>query len=433
MKPKFHRPPTMPMPRLLAWLLAAAPLAAAAQDVQLKLLPSGGTAKLGTYMPQRLALAADKPDGIKKLPAALAAPLFGTLKLGPSDAPATIAVVLDEPEGMPSRLFVDANANGDLTDDPTPAWNPRSSKASNGADLTMFLGSARVSAVLGKEQAELNLPMYRFDKRDPARAALKGFLFYYADYAREGEVALGGKTYKALLADRTATGDFRGRDATNSGVQLFLDVNANGKFEAGSEAFDVRQPFNVGGQTYEIAGLTAGGESFRIQKSAKVVAEKKVVERKAPELLAVGKPATGFKARTTAGAAIDFPASFKGKVVLLDFWAIWCGPCIGELPHLTAAYQKFHPQGFEVLGISLDRPGDDKKLAEFTKAKNMPWPQVYDGKYWQAEVAQLYGVRSIPTAYLVDGDTGLVIANTGLRGSQLEKTIEAALAKKIGK
>lgn len=60
----------------------------------------------------------------------------------------------------------------------------------------------------------------------------------------------------------------------------------------------------------------------------------------------------------------------------------------------------------------------------------MPWPQVFDGKYWQAEVAQLYGVRSIPTAYLVDGDTGLVIANSGLRGSQLEKTIEAALEKK---
>ena len=432
MKPKTRRSLTMLVPQLLA-LLAATPLlaASAAPDVQLKLLPIGGMAKMGGYMPQRLALAAEKPDGLKKLPADLAAPLFGTLKLGAADAPTGIAVVLDEPEGKPSRLFVDANANGDLTDDPAPTWTPRTSKGKDGTDLTMFSGAAKVGVTLGKEKAELNLPMYRFDKRDPGRVALKGFLFYYADYAREGEVALGGKTYKALLADRLATGDFRGKDAESSGVQLFIDSNEDGKLDARSEAFDVRQPFNIGGQTYEIAGLTAGGESFRIQKSVKVVAEKKAPP--APTLLAAGKPATVFKAKTTEGVAIDFPVSFKGKIVLLDFWAIWCGPCIGELPNLTAAYQKFHGQGFEILGISLDRAGDEKKLADFTKAKNMPWPQVFDGKYWQAEVAQTYGVRSIPTAYLVDGDTGMVIANTGLRGSQLEKTIEAALAKKSGK
>lgn len=422
------------MSRLLALLAAAPLLAVAAEDVQLKLLSTGGMPKMGGYFPLRLAIAEEKPEGIKKLPADIAAPLFGTFKLGASDAPTAIAVVLDEPDGKPSRLFVDANANGDLTDDPAPVWNSRNVKGSDGKDYQQFSGSAKVTVPLGKEPATLTLAMYRFDKRDPARAAQKGFLFHYPDYAREGEVKLGAKTYKALLADRMATGDFRGKDAASSGVQLFLDVNENGKFEAGSEAFDVRQPFNVGGQTYEIAGLTPGGESFRIQKSAKVVAEKKAAPAAPrPELLAVGKPATVFKAKTTDGTAIDFPASFKGKVVLLDFWAIWCGPCIGELPHLTAAYQKFHDKGFEVLGISLDRPGDDKKLAAFTKDKNMPWPQVFDGKYWQAEVAQLYGVRSIPTAYLVDGDTGLVIANSGLRGSQLEKTVADALAKKSGK
>lgn len=415
-------------------LLTAKPLlavAGAAQEAKLKLLPIGAAAKMGGYQPQRLAISAEKPEAIKKLPDDLAAPLFGTLKFGAGTEATSIAVVLDEPEGKPSRLFVDANANGDLTDDPAPVWNSRPVKGSDGKEYQQFSGSAKVSASLGKEPASLNFPMYRFDKRDPSRAALAGALFYYTDYAREGEVTLGEKTYKALLVDRMASGDFRGKDAPNSGVLLFLDANENGRFEAATESFDVRQAFNIGGQSYEIAGLTPGGESFRIQKSVKVVAEKKAAPR--PEPIAVGKPATVFKAKTTAGAEIDFPVSFKGKLVLLDFWAIWCGPCIGELPHLTAAYQKFHDKGFEVLGISLDRPGDEKKLAAFTKEKNMPWPQVFDGKYWQAEVAQLYNVRSIPTAYLVDGDTGLVIANSGLRGSQLEKTIEAALAKKSGK
>jgi peroxiredoxin len=414
-------------------LLAAPLLAASAADpvAKLKVLPSGAMSKMGGYYPLRLALSGEKPAGLGKLPGELAAPLFGAFKLGPAEAPQSFAVVLDEPDGKPSRLFVDANGNGDLTDDPAPEWTSRPVKGSDGKDYSQFSGATKVELRLGGETHGLTVRMYRFDKRDPARAAQAGFLFHYPDYAREGEVTVGDKTYKALLADRQAIGDFRGKEGSSSGVQLFLDVNGNGRFESATESFDVRQPFNIAGTTYEIAGLTAGGESFRVQKSAKVVAEKKAAPAAPrPELLAVGKPATVFKAKTTDGKDVDFPASFKGKVVLLDFWAIWCGPCIGELPHLTAAYQKFHGKGFEVLGISLDRPGDDKKLAAFTKDKNMPWPQVYDGKYWQAEVAQLYGVRSIPTAYLVDGDTGLVIANSGLRGTQLEKTIEAALEKK---
>lgn len=432
MKPESNfRSPAFLRP-LLALFIAPLLAASAADPVaKLKMLPSGAMSKMGGYFPLRLTLSGEKPDGLGKLPADLAAPLYGVLKLGPAEASKSFAVVLDEPDGKPSRLFVDANGNGDLTDDPAATWNVRTVKGGDGKEYSQWTGSAKVTLVLGGEPTTVSLGVYRFDKRDPARAAMKDALFHYPDYAREGEVTVGDQTYKALLADRRATGDFRGKDAASSGVQLFLDLNGNGRFESATEGFDVRQPFNVAGTTYEIAGLTAGGESFRVQKSVKAVAERKApAARPAPELLAVGKPATVFKAKTTEGTAIDFPASFKGKVVLLDFWAIWCGPCIGELPHLTAAYQKFHGKGFEVLGISLDRPGDDKKLAAFTKEKNMPWPQVFDGKYWQAEVAQLYGVRSIPTAYLVDGDTGLVLANSGLRGSQLEKTIEAALEKK---
>src|SRR5205814_5257012 len=112
-------------------------------------------------------------------------------------------------------------------------------------------------------------------------------------------------------------------------------------------------------------------------------------------------------------------------------WATWCGPCMAEVPGLAKAYAEFHTKGIEILGISLDQPNTAAKVKEVTAAKNMSWPQVYDGKYWQAEIAQLYGINSIPAAFLVDGDTGTILTTgNSLRGPALEETWTAALEKK---
>ena len=102
-------------------------------------------------------------------------------------------------------------------------------------------------------------------------------------------------------------------------------------------------------------------------------------------------------------------ANFKGKVVMVDFWATWCGPCVGEVPNVVAAYKKYHDKGFEIIGVSLDRDGDLDKMKSFTKDKEMPWPQYFDGGFWTNKLAVKYGINSIPATFLLDG-SGIIIA-----------------------
>lgn len=138
-----------------------------------------------------------------------------------------------------------------------------------------------------------------------------------------------------------------------------------------------------------------------------------------------GDVAPDFTATDRSGKKISL-ASLRGKVVLLDFWATWCGPCVQELPNVIAAYEKHHSAGFEIVGISLD--DDAEALATFLKNQpGMTWPQIFDGKGWSSEVAQLYGIEAIPHAVLLDKQG--TIYRTALRGPALDAAIAELLAK----
>lgn len=114
---------------------------------------------------------------------------------------------------------------------------------------------------------------------------------------------------------------------------------------------------------------------------------------------------------------------YRGKVVLLDFWATWCGPCIEEIPNVLSNYRKYHARGFEVLGVSLDE--DKKALTDFVTARKLPWPQMFDGKGWKSDNATRYGVRAIPFTLLIGRDGKIAAVNPS--GEELEEAIQKAL------
>ena len=113
---------------------------------------------------------------------------------------------------------------------------------------------------------------------------------------------------------------------------------------------------------------------------------------------ALGKP-VDIQFTALDGRTVDV-AKLKGKVVLVDFWATWCGPCVAEIPNVKTTYSHLHDQGFEIVGISFDKEKDT--LQRFVTENSMAWPQFFDGEVWNNKFGKEFGINSIPTMWLVD-------------------------------
>ncbi|MCK4666119.1 redoxin domain-containing protein [Candidatus Dependentiae bacterium] len=141
--------------------------------------------------------------------------------------------------------------------------------------------------------------------------------------------------------------------------------------------------------------------------------------------LRIGSPILEYETKDIKGVAFSFK-KYKGKVLLLDFWATWCAPCVHEMPNVLATYNKFHKKGFDIIGVSFD--SDLKKMKEFIIKEKMSWCQIADGKGWNSEFGKFYNIRSIPSTYLIDRKG--VIRYMNLRGKELEEAVDKLIKEK---
>ena len=121
-------------------------------------------------------------------------------------------------------------------------------------------------------------------------------------------------------------------------------------------------------------------------------------------------------------------SSFRGKFVLIDFWASWCGPCRAENPNVVNVYNKHKDNNFHIVGVSLDRPGQKERWMKAIHDDGLYWTQLSDLKFWDNEVARQYGIRAIPQNLLLDPDGRIIAKN--LRGEELAKKVDEVVAKK---
>ncbi|MFO0923226.1 MAG: TlpA disulfide reductase family protein [Pirellulales bacterium] len=380
------------------WALGALCLTLVGDGVSTEFIPEGVTQRVGGYRPIRVALQ-EKEDFVKKAPEGLVAPRFGTISYGDK----RWGMICDEQEEGKQALFVDSNGDGDFTNEPAIEWkmNPNN----------MYQGSTKIQ--LSKDQSG-KIFLYRFDPSDKARASLKDTVLFYTDFGSEFTYSLDGKEFKSFVSG-----------AVSAEQPLWVDRDGNGKQSRRFEMAKIGEPFNFTGSTYVF--------DFKNGELSLSKSKENLPELPLPPDLTLGKQALSFKATTMNGTEVDFPKSYAGKIVMLDFWATWCGPCIGEIPHMKEAYEKHHEAGFEILGISFDQEGMAEKVQAFLKDKELPWEQIYEGKYWETSLGIQHDVSGIPFVLLVDGDTGKILGTAKeLRGPKLSGFIEEKLKEKAG-
>ena len=211
------------------------------------------------------------------------------------------------------------------------------------------------------------------------------------------------------------------------GAKVLGEILAAPDAEAETKGFASFMKTDLLGNALETGSATmadfekAVAEHLKAYPAFKMNAQLEAALKKAKTLADLKVKPFDLKFTATDGSEVDF-ANLRGKVVLIDFWATWCGPCVAEIPNVVATYEKLHGKGFEIVGISLDQ--DKGKLEAFVKDKAMPWRQFFDGQGWKNEISTKFGINSIPAMWLIN-KKGMLVSTDARDGLavQVEKLL----------
>jgi thiol-disulfide isomerase/thioredoxin len=232
----------------------------------------------------------------------------------------------------------------------------------------------------------------------------------YLDDHAEGAV----RPYAQIIVTMARAQDGKFEDAAIEFKELMKVIDRDDQEEFASEFADsLASAATVAGE-YKVAKDVYGALLDRFGGDDKL---KRKVDDDLARLDMVGKPAPNLNVRDRAGVAFRL-SDYKGKYVLVDFWATWCEPCIEDLPTLQAAYKAYGPKRFEIVSVSMDET--TTPLNDYLKTHDMPWRQIHN-ETCGADVVAAFGVNSIPASFLVDPNG--VVVRLELRGPALTKTL----------